>query len=1664
MVETDKKLNADESTLLHEEGKGTFPHRLFSYCYGMQKRARLSNFTAAVYFLVSGYQLLGLLFDSSMYESSSAAASDDAIRLLHYTRIVPLIFELNSGNMYAGSLAGGGAFLLVTLFYCLLALSSRSHCATAGDLLYIFYWLLLVPLLELCLSLAKCPNSLLKTTCYSGTHFGLLAGALALLLLCGIVAILATIVCSPTNGLDDHPFARPQWGHEIVYVLLRLYLCVHVNFVPRTYNVVFLGVMVTYGAYLFSVLINGFTYYCPLMSTVFYAWIFIYVETAGCVGLLMFTEYLGKVVRGTWIVLVSMHIALYVLGYCVSQRRTHLLLSAHRFSTSQQLDLYLHYCDNVFIQHRYKSQFPQDFFEGILLRHKARCIDPLCPLIKRAVEHEAFEAKKAKMRNFIGNYQTKDSANVRHAEQQMDEDEKLQRISDLKFQKDFLLHIGEQQLLLHDAAFLLQFCSLILGLSSNVHRAYLSLHSAEEMDKELLLSFPKHARRLELLDAVRAKAKTLEQYEIPNFGEVLRFEGMLDRLKGLVGQNAIMRDSFWTCLSSDVVNTNILHETGRTIMLQVTEIMALWGNMKNIYDSQKEALTLYSQFLYYVLAEKREAITLQNALDMTVRAHLKCWATGKHSVFADTAAVIVISGSPRNMGRIVKASRHVDAILGYKPEEIEGKSMALFMPRCIAQRHQQFMARCVTDGYHRNDIKELKKSVTPLQHVSIYTFAMDRCGFVFPVYISHQQFYTLKMGMCYMGLIRLEPLGSGTEFILTSVDGHIEGISRGLGLRLHITSDMLVEQRVRMQSVCQQMASDDTIDHYKGFMILTLRFSHEIRTGTASDVGLPIHEGQEMPSAADATLKLECDANKVEYSNGYSLMVFKLTPMDSEESVHISKKALIGLKHIQPEILKSLEHVTLPNRLKCPRFQHPILCPSASARKRPNASRQLERVAPATPSRPVVVEPKPKSEERRDTSRTRFSTGQPLVQNMPSISSPSPGALQAREDIAHNAFEIESYSSVSSRPTQVRTVRAIRQLRLQTNETYFPSFVSRVQLFSGTFCLLVVLIVLANVAVMLYFLIATKQDIPVATYAAKRESAFSYAGRAVQQLAMIDVGVMSGTSERYDYSKVADSGASSYKYYVVTNIRLAVQYVKTNQYLIEAAVSDFATANRIAVNPQNIILYNPTSDTTPTSEESAAVATTSFMTHALKLVALGDSVSEPFSTAYLLNNTYRSFVLPFESAQDAIVRHCEGLLDVQSTATLSFMLAAASICVIFLLVIVPVVSNVSREMDETLQFFLLISKTEVQNQRLRIKRFIELITSSSRTDSAQPGECEDLVPVANKEDNANLKEGAANPDLESLLETEEKLDLKKNSATAKPRKHIQYNGGQKSTIIAIALAVGVVMGLYAGLDVISERIKSCYNFQITELRYLANIARDNAMLLSFLYRYIATAAAGQCAFSGCDTSIKLVGTRERQSLSELIVLHKSQGHFADPAYNQLFHSLTEGDVCGNSAFGSRTGCAEVFGGVAKKGLNVALYYYVEMVNSVYEDFSRGSRSAEEVKESLADVRLSDLELMHDSLLFPAMRYLMEENVASLRTNVRGHVVTAAIYVGVFLVYLLLAGGWGIRAMLGSLKNTSFHTKSILAALPTDVIMSNQKIYMHLSESSRYLEANFAKAS
>lgn len=123
------------------------------------------------------------------------------------------------------------------------------------------------------------------------------------------------------------------------------------------------------------------------------------------------------------------------------------------------------------------------------------------------------------------------------------------------------------------------------------------------------------------------------------------------------------------------------------------------NKLSEIYPSEIKFLYRYGTFLLNIINNEYDAIaTFEKAVNILQNKLSKKVTTAvgtEQSTFGENsaAAIVLISATSVNVGKIIHANDEIESILKYKRREIIGKNISLIMPRPIGKVHDRFIHR-----------------------------------------------------------------------------------------------------------------------------------------------------------------------------------------------------------------------------------------------------------------------------------------------------------------------------------------------------------------------------------------------------------------------------------------------------------------------------------------------------------------------------------------------------------------------------------------------------------------------------------------------------------------------------------------------------------------------------------------------------------------------------------------------------------------------------------------------------------------------------------------------------------------------------------------------------------------------------------------------------------
>jgi len=329
-------------------------------------------------------------------------------------------------------------------------------------------------------------------------------------------------------------------------------------------------------------------------------------------------------------------------------------------------------------------------------------------------------------------------------------------------------------------------------------------------------------RLLEKLQDERNKKKQInpgfnEKVECLDVRLVLEYEAYLSRLKKELGNVADLQRKFCGELLLPQPDLNRVYDIGMEIIEACDKVNISWEHLHSLECNDAKAEALYGLYLVNVRGKEEEAkehirmanIIKEKPIDLTAANIFR----DKDSMFAEGTAVIATGATKENLNKIIKANNGITNLFEYSPADIIGKELHILMPSFIGKHHSTYVT-----NYLKNSKKNILNKTTEM-------YGVDKENYVFTLYAHVREYYSLKYGTIFLGLLRR--VTRNEALILTDLEGKIIGISEGIYSTMsELNPVILREQDIYLFYICPnffKQLNGKSLEEYEG--TLNLKFS-----------------------------------------------------------------------------------------------------------------------------------------------------------------------------------------------------------------------------------------------------------------------------------------------------------------------------------------------------------------------------------------------------------------------------------------------------------------------------------------------------------------------------------------------------------------------------------------------------------------------------------------------------------------------------------------------------------------------------------------------------------------------------------------------------------------------------------------------------------------------
>eukprot|EP01022_Parablepharisma_sp_SALTPOND_P016641 TRINITY_DN248_c0_g1_i1.p1 TRINITY_DN248_c0_g1~~TRINITY_DN248_c0_g1_i1.p1 ORF type:complete len:1944 (-),score=172.22 TRINITY_DN248_c0_g1_i1:9089-14920(-) len=787
--------------------------RIIHVCYSINRHRSCPVILAAFLLLISYFQIFGQLLDKHFIPRDDADWGPCMFmgNIFDLSRISPLLLE-SPGNeawvfiyfsiiclvLYIAAIYFMHYSIQIKKLYFVLPIELCSFFSA------VLLWILIGPICEVYISIFYCtydieqPSVLLlpKTKCWAGTHV-IMATVLGLCMAFYIVlSIGVALYFNASNpsflSSREDGLSRLDTNTELYYCLFRIITAILFRWLlDRKLEWVFLLIHLIYAIIFAYRYYKNVPYYNPFISALYGGCVLTHLWQVANVFCFTVLGEEGKkdLYKGVAAVCVIGSAVAYIFAKHLRRKLINQkVIDLHhaKITSEEELDVYI----QSLLQLHEAQQGSMDeelLLRGVVWRHKAECIDPECPLLKRGVNKLFYPLMEEEI--------VTEPDNIK------------ERIVILTLLNSILKERGKRAGEQASACFHLIYSNFLFQELGNAHMAIVEVMRANK-------SSPTTQQRM----SIYALLRSIEEYlivkhrkqkgkgemmttnlqgaaEIWDVTIVIKFENLLLQFIKYIEQCAGDHIEFWSHLDSMLPDLNDVNKIGLRILETSKDIQRIWSKLNKINPNHPKALNIYG---YYLREISNDSELGQEFIDKAITINLhKSVADDPLNdfelMFAEDTAIIMMNGSPDQLGKIIKTNSGVLKLFGYNQFEIYGNDVSIIMPGIFARHHAKFMQRYFETG---------KQFLIQTERV---LYALHRNNYLFCISIVVKPVPSLASALPqYIALIR--QINKDFDYIITDENGKIDSISMGIYHMYNLSSSFIKENHIYIQLICPELA------------------------------------------------------------------------------------------------------------------------------------------------------------------------------------------------------------------------------------------------------------------------------------------------------------------------------------------------------------------------------------------------------------------------------------------------------------------------------------------------------------------------------------------------------------------------------------------------------------------------------------------------------------------------------------------------------------------------------------------------------------------------------------------------------------------------------------------------------------------------------------------
>jgi len=762
-------------------------HRLHKIYYELMKERKMQLPFAILMLIVMTLQLIAYAYYRKTEFPFEDEFHESIANFMDVIRVLPALENSKNTRLYVTVIICMVVFLALYIFQIIYI----DYSITMNKFYFTFpiglvrimssvlFWILITPITETMVSVFYCNNDyhsiMTSTECWTGIHFFYIVLCMIGLLLLSVISLLIALFYNETRLDSIDCLSRLDTNLEVYLFLYRFILAIiSVYGITDAFQWILAFSHIIGSSFFIHHYFRYIPYYNIYTSIAYGSCVCVYLWVSFNLIITVFFKSLEY--TGQSVIIILGIIIIIPLVKLLRERRLNALMFENKFDKIKndfELDLYIKRLIDL-MNNQEVNFLDKVLLLGFVNNHKSECKRPECPLSAGL----SLYLPATDSYTILDGDNLNDPIMFRHL---------LAGI--------YFLYTENYNT---TAALHINYSHYLLAYIGNIHMAMSELRAAEKLERTLQQSFTIFRNKRFIESFLKGKYKSKETGSSKQILEnldatlVITFESLFAELKKSIERSTKEHIEFWSHLDSLLTDTNVLHQIGLNIIDYTKETQEIWNKLVKTNANHPKALLSYGSYLSCIKNDDEEGAEYLDKVNMLMR----CDALNRHEtdfdiMFAENTAVIVISGSKENMGKILKTNIGVKNLFKYNKLEVIGHSIDMLMPQIIAAKHGIFLEKHFKSGKERMLNREVEM------------YAIPRSGSLIFISIIVKLLPHFKTDIQYISLIRKQ--SKDYNCILTNEQGRIDSVSAEIRRLFGLESNFLKKNEIYIQLLCPEL-------------------------------------------------------------------------------------------------------------------------------------------------------------------------------------------------------------------------------------------------------------------------------------------------------------------------------------------------------------------------------------------------------------------------------------------------------------------------------------------------------------------------------------------------------------------------------------------------------------------------------------------------------------------------------------------------------------------------------------------------------------------------------------------------------------------------------------------------------------------------------------------